>query len=179
MTDIYRVLHAASFAALKHQGQTRKGHRKYPYINHPIAVAELLAGVGGVTDPVILMGAMLHDTVEDTNTTFEELQEAFGGEVAELVREVTDDKRLPKEVRKQRQIEHAPAASVRAKILKLADKSVNVFDVVHDPPSDWTVMRRREYVAWATKVVAGCRGVNQALERHFDGLALVARETLG
>ena len=95
MNDMYRVLHAASFAALKHRKQVRKGHERYPYINHPIAVAELLAGVGGVTDPVILMAAMLHDTVEDTSTTFEELAEAFGPEVAELVREVTDDKRLP------------------------------------------------------------------------------------
>ena len=179
MNDMHRVLQAASFAAFKHRGQTRKGHRKYPYINHPIAVAELLAGVGGVTDPVILMGAMLHDTVEDTGTTFEELQEAFGAEVADLVREVTDDKRLPKEVRKQRQVEHAPGASVRAKILKLADKSVNVYDVVHDPPSDWTVMRRREYVEWAERVVAGCRGVNEPLERHFDALVVTGRESLG
>ena len=176
---MYSVLHAASFAAFKHRAQTRKGSRKYPYINHPIAVAELLAGAGGVTDPVILMGAMLHDTVEDTGTTFDELEEAFGAEVAELVREVTDDKRLPKEVRKQRQIDHAPEASVKAKILKLADKSVNVYDVVHDPPSDWTVMRRREYVEWAVKVVAGCRGVNDALERHFDAIVETGRRELG
>lgn len=179
MTDIHSVLQAASFAAFKHRGQTRKGSRKYPYINHPIAVAELLAGTGGVTDPVILMAAMLHDTVEDTGTTFGELEEAFGAEVAELVREVTDDKRLPKEVRKQRQIDHAPEASVKAKILKLADKSVNVYDIVHDPPSDWTMVRRREYVEWAVKVVAGCRGVNDALERHFDAAVETGRTVLG
>jgi (p)ppGpp synthase/HD superfamily hydrolase len=178
MNDMHRVLQAASFAAFKHRGQARKGSQRYPYINHPIAVAELLAGVGGVTDPVILMGAMLHDTVEDTSTTFAELQETFGAEVAELVREVTDDKRLPKEVRKQRQIEHAPGASLKAKILKLGDKSVNVYDVIHDPPSEWTVMRRREYVEWAVKVVAGCRGVNEALERHFDALVATGRESL-
>ena len=95
------------------------------------------------------------------------------------MREVTDDKRLPKKVRKQRQIDHAPGASVRAKILKLADKSVNVFDIVHDPPSDWTVMRRREYIEWAERVVAGCRGVNAALEGHFDALVVTGREALG
>jgi guanosine-3',5'-bis(diphosphate) 3'-pyrophosphohydrolase len=144
MADAAALLNAIQFAAHKHRDQRRKDTEASPYINHPIAVANTLAGVGGVSDIVTLVAAVLHDTIEDTETTPEELEAAFGLEVRELVAEVTDDKNLPKEVRKQLQIDHAPHVSARAKAIKLGDKICNVRDVTSSPPSDWSLGRRQE-----------------------------------
>src|ERR1700739_117540 len=116
-----RVLSAATFAAERHRGQRRKGKDASPYINHPLALASLLAE-RGERDPKVLMAALLHDTVEDTATSFEDIEHCFGSEVADIVREVTDDKTLPKAERKRLQIEHAARLSRRAKLVKLADK---------------------------------------------------------
>lgn len=102
------ILAALHFAAEKHRDQRRKGQCASPYINHPIEVAELLVRVGQVGDVALLQAALLHDTVEDTQTTFQELEERFGTGVRTLVEEVTDDKSLPKEERKRRQVERAP-----------------------------------------------------------------------
>ena len=186
MSELATLLRALEFAAHKHRDQRRKGRGSTPYINHPIAVAEVIARVGRVTDLVVLTAAVLHDTVEDTETSPEEIEREFGAEVRELVAELTDDKRLPKEERKRLQILNAPRASRRAKIVKLGDKIMNVTDIAHDPPPDWPVDRRREYFEWARQVVNGCRGANAALERRFDkvlaeGMALLAgsRESQG
>jgi guanosine-3',5'-bis(diphosphate) 3'-pyrophosphohydrolase len=168
-----RLLHAAHFAATRHRDQRRKDVEASPYINHPLAAAELLARVGGVTDTDTLLAAILHDTVEDTTTSFDELEELFGRTVRDLVAEVTDDKTLEKAERKRQQVAHVATASVGAKLLKLADKSCNVADVLDHPGANWSVQRRREYIAWAVEVIAGCRGINAAMEQHFD--ALVAR----
>jgi GTP diphosphokinase / guanosine-3',5'-bis(diphosphate) 3'-diphosphatase len=162
------VLRAAAFAARKHRDQRRKDPQASPYINHPIALAELLSTVGAVDDPKILAAALLHDTVEDTETTVSELEREFGSEIASIVAEVTDDKRLPKQRRKQLQIEHAPHLSRSAKLVKLADKICNVRDVRENPPQDWSLERRREYIEWARRVVDGIRGTNARLERRFD-----------
>jgi guanosine-3',5'-bis(diphosphate) 3'-pyrophosphohydrolase len=162
------VLRAASFAADKHRDQRRKGEGAPPYINHPIEVARVLVEVGGVTDPPLLAAALLHDTIEDTDTSFAELEGAFGQEVSALVAEVTDDKRLHWRERKRLQEEHAAHRSPRAKLLKLADKICNVRDLTIAPPSHWQPMRRREYLEWAARVVAGLRGSNDALEAMFD-----------
>ena len=162
------LLKAVLFAALKHQKQRRKDVDASPYINHPISVAHLLADIGSVTDLDTLVAAILHDTIEDTNTTGDELEEEFGRSVRLVVEEVTDDKGLEKADRKQRQIEHAPHLSPRAKAIKLADKISNVRDVTDFPPADWDVARRAEYLGWTQKVVAGCRGTNDALEKHYD-----------
>lgn len=128
----------------------------------------MLAAEGDVTDEVTLIAAALHDTVEDTQTTFAELQEHFGPEVTALVRELTDDKLLQKAERKRLQIEHAPHSSVRAKQLKIADKICNIRDITDTPPVDWPLQRRRDYLIWSEQVVAGCRGVNAKLEEAFD-----------
>ena len=152
--ELLRALH---FAAQKHRDQRRKDLDASPYINHPIEVAETLARVGGVNQLAVLQAAILHDTVEDTETTLEELEEAFGREVRELVDELTDDKRLPKAERKRLQVEHAPALSQRAKLVKLADKICNVRDIAHAPPRGWSRERRVEYLAWTERVVAGLR----------------------
>jgi (p)ppGpp synthase/HD superfamily hydrolase len=140
----------------------------HPYINHPITVAHLLADTGGVTDLVTLMAAVLHDTIEDTKTTAEELEAQFGRTVRKVVEEVTDDKSLEKAVRKQLQADHAPKLSKEAKAIKLADKIANVQDVTDAPPANWDLARRIDYLDWTEKVVAGCRGTNGPLEKLYD-----------
>jgi guanosine-3',5'-bis(diphosphate) 3'-pyrophosphohydrolase len=164
---VSRVLSAATFAAERHRDQRRKGKDASPYINHPLALASLLAE-RGVRDPTVLMAALLHDTVEDTATTFEDIERAFGAEVAGIVREVTDDKRLSKAERKRLQIEHAAHLSCPAMLVKLADKICNLRDVVVSPPADWTQQRKREYFDWAKAVVDRMRGVHPELEALFD-----------
>jgi (p)ppGpp synthase/HD superfamily hydrolase len=179
MTDTAFLLRALHFAADKHRFQRRKDPAASPYINHPIAVAELLARVGGVTDSVALVAAILHDTVEDTETTPDELEQHFGREVRLVVEEVTDDKTLPSRDRKRLQIEHAVHASSRAKLVKLGDKIANVLDVTHHAPAEWSRERRLEYLAWAEQVVAGCRGANAALEACFDDVVGKGRDAIG
>lgn len=161
---------AVAFAADKHRNQRRKDAEASPYINHPIALANVLANEGGVEDVTVLCAAVLHDTIEDTETTSEELQAIFGPKVALVVMEVTDDKSLEKSLRKQRQVEHAPHISKEAKLVKLADKISNLRDIIASPPADWSAERKQAYFEWAAKVVAGVRGVHPGLESVFDGL---------
>ncbi len=172
------ILATLRFAARKHRDQRRKDVESSPYINHSIAVAETLTGLGGVSDLATLQAALLHDTVEDTETTFDELERLFGQEIRDLVSEVTDDKTLPKEDRKRLQIEHASHLSPKAKLIKLADKICNVRDVATAPPADWSVQRRSEYLDWSERVVAGCRGVNAALEGYYDELLAEGRRRI-
>ena len=164
---IAKVLAAAEFAAFKHREQRRKGVRGSPYINHPLAVASTLATEAGVEDVDVLAAAILHDTIEDTDTTEAELERAFGREVASIVAEVTDEKTQSKALRKRMQIAHAPHLSAQAKLVKLADKIVNLRDIVARPPN-WDLKRKQEYFDWAKQVVDGLRGVHPELEAEFD-----------
>ena len=146
-----------------------------PYINHPIEVALHLSAVGQVEDEDILIAALFHDTIEDTDTSREEITGEFGERVAFLVTECTDDKSLPKSERKRLQIENAPKKSPEAKMIKIADKTCNLRSILSDPPNDWPLNRQIEYFEWAEKVVAGLLGGNQAL----DGMVqLVLRDGL-
>jgi guanosine-3',5'-bis(diphosphate) 3'-pyrophosphohydrolase len=176
--DTIQLLHALHFAASKHRFQRRKDPDASPYINHPIAVAEVLARVGAITDPVLLMAALLHDTIEDTATSAPELEEQFGAAVRAIVEEVTDDKSLPAAERKRRQVEHAPHLSDGAKLVKLGDKICNVQDVAQFAPADWSVERRIAYLDWSTAVVAGCRGVSAPLDRFFDQVVHEGRSAI-
>lgn len=169
------LLSALHFAANKHRDERRKDVGASPYINHPIEVAEILARVGGVSDVITLQAAILHDTLEDTETTPAELDAAFGVEVRQVVEEVTDDRQLPKPERKQRQIEHAPHLSDRAKQVKIADKSSNIRSVTATPPVDWTPERRLEYLNWTEQVINGLRGHNPKLEAYYDQLLSIGR----
>ena len=173
------LLTAAGFAASKHRDQRRKDVEATPYINHPLAVAQLLAKLGGVTDLVTLQAALLHDTIEDTDTTGDELEERFGQAVRRLVEEVTDDKSLSQEERKCLQILHAPELSPAAKLIKLADKACNLADVTPTAPVGWSIQRKRDYLDWAAKVAAKLTGSNAALEEHFDAVVAERRRTLG
>jgi guanosine-3',5'-bis(diphosphate) 3'-pyrophosphohydrolase len=166
--DTGLLLRALAFAADKHRSQRRKDTEASPYINHPIAVAELLANEAWVLDVDVLVAAILHDTVEDTQTTNEELRATFGARVSSIVAEVTDDKRLPKAERKRLQIEHARTASPEAQLVKLADKIVNLRDLATRPPASWSSARKREYFDWCRAVVDTMRGRHAALTALFD-----------
>jgi len=173
------ILRAMRFAAEKHADQRRKDSKSSPYINHPIQVAETLWTIGDVRDVTLLVAAILHDTVEDTGTKRDEIKMEFGENVLALVLEVTDDKSLPKQVRKQLQVETALHKTRNAKLLKLADKICNVHDILASPPADWSWERRQEYLLWTEKVVAGLRGVNAALENRYDELLASGKRSLG
>ena len=170
MTDTHTVhlMEAIAFAADKHRHQRRKDKEASPYINHPIALAHLLVTTAGVEEPVVLQAAILHDTIEDTQTSYAELLDRFGKEVADAVAEVTDDKSLPKERRKELQVEHAPHASRAAALVKLADKICNLRDMAAAPPHGWSLQRRQEYFDWARRVVDRLPPVSEALRTAFD-----------
>jgi guanosine-3',5'-bis(diphosphate) 3'-pyrophosphohydrolase len=162
------IIRATAFAADKHRNQRRKDAEASPYINHPIALAKVLAHEAGIEDATVLAAALLHDTIEDTATTGQELEAAFGSAIAGIVLEVTDDKSLPKAERKRAQIEHAPHLSHRAMLVKLADKICNLRDMSDCPPADWPLKRRQEYFDWAKEVIDGMRGANVRLDDLFD-----------
>lgn len=163
-----RLIQAIAFAADKHRNQRRKDAEASPYINHPIALANVLANEGLVGDEPVLIAAILHDTIEDTETTAEELTALFGETITAIVLDVTDDKALPKAERKRLQIEHAPTISAAAKLVKLADKICNLRDIVASPPEKWSLERKRAYFDWAKAVVDGLRGAHPELEQIFD-----------
>lgn len=159
MSQIALLLKTVNFACEKHVNQRRKNATKSPYINHPVGVATILSDCG-VTDLVTLQAALLHDTVEDTNTTFEEIEKTFGKEVCNVVREVTDDKSLPKDVRKKLQVEHAIHASSRARLVKLADKLHNLSEILVTPPP-WSPERIQGYFIWSREVALRATGGNE------------------
>lgn len=172
-----RVLQAAAFAAERHSNQRRKGKQAAPYINHPIGVASCLADAG-VEDPVILAAALLHDTVEDTDTSLEELEQLFGARVAGIVAEVTDDKSLPKAERKRLQILTASKKSIEAKQVKLADKICNLQDLRDNPPN-WNDERINAYYRFADDVARGLAGCHVGLENALTELVTQRTVALG
>jgi len=166
--DLIRLARAYEFAARWHTDQRRKGIKAEPYINHLTEVALLVSESTDGADANLVLAAVLHDTIEDTKATFDDLLSAFGQDVAELVKEVTDDKLIHKAQRKRLQVEHAPHLSLRARAIKIADKTSNLRSMLHSPPADWPNERRRRYFAWAKAVVSAARGVNPAIEAAFD-----------
>ena len=177
MTQL-QLLQAIYFAAQKHRHQRRKDAGQTPYINHPILVALQLSEIAEVQEPEILAGAILHDTLEDTETTAEELEAQFGARVRGLVEAVTDDKSLSKQERKQRQIDHAVTLSRGAALIKISDKIANLTDLITSPPVGWTADRQQQYVDWAVAVVQNCPAVNEPLEAYFQDTVAAARQAL-
>lgn len=175
MSDLAVLLRAVAFSAARHRNQRRKGAEAFPYINHPVEVAEMLASVAGVTELDTLIAAILHDTIEDTETSREEIEAIFGQRVRAIVEEVTDDKRLTQILRKKLQVQHAPGLSDAAKLIKIADKMSNIQELMQSPPQNWSVQRKQEYLDWAQNVFEGCRGVNRALEHKFEEVIRQAR----
>lgn len=166
--DLKLLLKALQFSALKHKDQRRKDIDASPYINHPISLADILCNEAHITDVEVICGALLHDTVEDTETSPEELEHEFGPSIKNIVMDVTDDKTLKRHERKQAQIDHAAHLSDKARLVKLADKISNLRDVSVNAPPDWSLARRQEYFDWAKKVIDQLRGINPRLESIFD-----------
>ncbi len=168
-TDLKLLVKALDFAANKHRNQRRKNADAFPYINHPISLVNILCNEVHITDIRVICSALLHDTVEDTEATAEELIIEFGQEISDIVMEVTDDKSITvKQTRKQLQIEHASIISDQAKLIKLADKISNLRDLAENPPATWSIERRREYFDWAKQVIDQLRGTHSELEKLFD-----------
>ncbi len=178
-SPIFLILQAAHFAADKHRDQLRKGSRRTPYINHPLEVAERLNRVGGIDDVTVLVAAVLHDTIEDTEATEGEIARLFGSKVARLVVELTIDKEPHWTDRKRSEIDMARSLSPAAKLIKLSDKTSNVADTVSNPPGEWTLQRRRDYLEFARLVAEGCRGVNAALDADFQRVLAEAKSRIG
>jgi guanosine-3',5'-bis(diphosphate) 3'-pyrophosphohydrolase len=176
--QISLLLTAIKFSADKHRNQRRKGADATPYINHPIDVADILWRIGSVRDIDTIVAAILHDTLEDTDATPNEIEALFGQKVLSLVQEVSDDKTLPKEERKRLQVVNAHHKSAAAKQIKLADKISNINDIGNSPPQGWSHERRLNYLDWSDDVVLGLRGVNQALEEHYDAAIRHTRKRL-
>ena len=172
------ILRSMKFAATKHRIQRRLDIENSAYINHPIEVAETLHTVGGVSDIPTLVAAILHDTIEDTDAEPDEIKTLFGEEILSIVLEVTDDNGLPKAERKRLQIKTAPTKSLAAKQIRIADKISNIWDLTNASPHDWSLKRKIEYLDWTTRLVAGLRGTNDALERCYDEAAAAARRKL-
>ena len=175
MSDLPRIAQAVEFAAVRHAHQRRKGASEAPYFNHLAAVAANVAKATGGQDPDLVIAAYLHDCIEDCGVTRAEIEEQFGGDVANLVAEVTDDKSLPREERKSLQIERAPHKSARAKMLKLSDLVANLSDMLVHPPVNWSLERQLRYFVWANDVASGLRNGTLALEApallaEFDAL---------
>ena len=168
---VVALARAYHFAASAHVDQRRKGVAAEPYVNHLTEVADLVARATRGTDPEIVIAAVLHDTVEDTQTSLDAIEAAFGERVRGMVAEVTDDKSLPKQARKDLQIEHAPHASRGAQVIKMADKISNLRALATSPPAGWPDERIAEYVEWARCVVDGCRSANDWLAARFDEAA--------
>ena len=178
LSAIRLISEAADLAARRHSGMARKGRGNEPYINHLAEVANLLATATDGADAELVAAGWLHDAIEDTGTTREELAQTFSERVASLVVECTDDMSLPKAERRQRQIEDAPHKSPGAKLIKIADKISNVGARIHSDP---TVEERddlADYSDWATQVVAVCRGGNAWLDTKFDDAVKAARALL-
>jgi guanosine-3',5'-bis(diphosphate) 3'-pyrophosphohydrolase len=166
--DLALIVKAVDFAAAKHRGQSRKDEANTPYINHPISLANLLANHGSVTNANVIVAALLHDTIEDTDATADEIEGLFGTAVKNIVLEVTDDKALPSPERKRLQIVNAASISYEARLVKLADKISNLQDMVARPPVKWSLQRKREYFDWAKEVIDQLRGTHAGLEVLFD-----------
>ena len=158
------LLSALSFSVDKHRTQRRKDRRLSPYVNHIIDVVNILWNQGKVQEEEVLIAAILHDTLEDTNTSPSEIESQFGSLVLQYVQEVSDDKSQPKEVRKRLQVLTASAKSTGAKQIALADKIANLRDLAERPPANWTAERRKAYALWTKEVLEGMRGTNETLE---------------
>ena len=164
-----KLIKAINFAAIAHRNQRRKDSAKTPYINHPIEVMNMLANAG-VTDIDILCAAVLHDTIEDVGVTYCQLVTEFGTNVANIVSECSDDKSLPKVVRKREQIKHAEMASIGAKLVKVGDKLSNLSGLDTNPPVSWKKEEIDGYFIWSYHVWLMIAGCNIKLDNQLQSL---------
>lgn len=174
LTIVFRAL---KFSAYKHRKQRRKGSAGIPYINHPIEVTSMIIELLENPKYDLLAAALLHDTIEDTNTSAEEIEHAFGNRIMRLVMEVTDDKRISRVKRKQLQIDKARELTYEAKCIKIADKACNISDILYTRIK-WSRQRKINYVKWANEVIGQIRDTNAELVGAFDKEVTKAQELL-
>lgn len=168
MHKLNLIAAALEFAAFKHRDQRRKDQVASPYINHPISIMNILINEAQIEDPNVIIAALLHDTIEDTETTPEEIEKHFGSFICKIVEEVTDNKNHSRSERKSQQIEHAPYLSSEAAMVKIADKISNLRDITKSPPTHWSSERKIEYREWAQKVVKNIRNPHPKLLIIFE-----------
>jgi len=140
---------ALTFAEKHHSGQMRDDGAT-PYIEHPKKVAKILREVAGVTDESILSAGLLHDMIEDSEVSYDDLEKAFGVRIAGLVAELTNDKRLPKQLSREDLIRRLPGMSQEAALIKLADIYSNAQDM---GSADWTEERKAKYLVYLRRIV--------------------------
>lgn len=164
------------YATKKHEGQKRKNSRADDYIVHPLEVKDILLN-NGVIDYNTLAAAVLHDTIEDTDATYLEIKEKFGQDIADIVLEVTDDKSLPKKVRKELQASKIAGKSFSARMIKIADKLSK--DILTDPPKHWTELDKNGYIMWSYTVCKNAMAVGDTpkklsdlVQKQFEALGL-------
>lgn len=154
--NLIELFEALSFSADKHRLQKRKDATGTPYINHPLGVARNIAFLDSLTGKEksdIINGAILHDTIEDTDTTYEEIQIRFNKEVADIVQEVTNKKELSSEESKKYELERAKTLSLPASLIRISDKIENIKDINNLQPVNWEKWRKINYCEWAKALV--------------------------
>ncbi|WP_321529017.1 HD domain-containing protein [Sedimenticola selenatireducens] len=161
MSDVFRAL---SFAAEAHKDQRRKGAGGSPYVNHLIECAALMTGVAKIDNTLVIQAAILHDILEDTSVTEDQLLALFGEKVVEYVKAVTDDKRLNLAERRAAQITHLKSASNAVKLIKLADHCSNIASI----PADWSKERIESYISWSRNVVSLCFAASPELAEEYE-----------
>ena len=177
-TDVTRLTQALAFAAEAHANQRRKGAAQEPYLNHLVEVLDLVTQATGGDDVDLLIASLLHDVVEDTNVTEEELTESFGTRVAEIVQANSDDMSLPKDERRRKRIADMPRKAPDARIVKTADVISNIRAIVTSPPAGWTADRKLGYLDGCRQLIDAGRGANAALEKVFDQTVADAERTI-
>ena len=115
----------------------------------------------------VLISALLHDTLEDTDATPEEIESLFGRRVRETVEELTNNPSMSGEENKQRQVDHAPSLSLNAQLVKLADRLYNIRDL-RNPPPTWNREKVTAYLNWGYKLLRALRGTNAYLENALE-----------
>lgn len=175
--DLHLYFDALEFAAYKHRYQKRKGANGIPYINHPIEVARLIIASMENPSPQLILGAILHDTLEDTDTSAAEIEAKFGSTVLSLILEVTDDMKQSSARRKELQIIHAKSLSSEAGIIKIADKTCNIRDILLTRMY-WSRWQKIDYIRWAVKVVEQIRCSSAPLIAGFETVLRLAEEKL-
>jgi guanosine-3',5'-bis(diphosphate) 3'-pyrophosphohydrolase len=168
--EIDAIFNAIDFAAEKHRLQLRQNKEKTPYISHPLGVTYNLMHYGEVSDAAVIIGALLHDTVEDTQTTFEEIEKLFGKDAVSYVREMTDDKKLAKMERKRLQVIKASKQSKGAAQINLADKLFNVVDLFHNPPEEWSRTRIDRYYQWVQAVIDRLPAASDPIKKEIQAV---------
>jgi (p)ppGpp synthase/HD superfamily hydrolase len=161
--QIEKLFEALEYASKLHKDQRRKGNGGSPYVNHLIEVASLLSRVAEVTDHEVIIAAILHDVLEDTEAREGDIFDRFGGTVLAYVKHVTDDKLLSLEKRRIAQLKSIENSSSQIQLIKLADHCSNIASL---PPS-WDRARLESYISWSHSIAVHCYSASEELAKVY------------